>query len=167
MSFKCYIYYLYKYYEIMCDGLQLKRGSITYDEKLENIFSATLYNFIKKECTIKPTINKFDYVDFIITSRKDPKKVLYVELKCRNVKYKNVKSMIIGYPKMCNITLCELMPCLLVWSFGDEYKCVEYNSSFINYNTRVVQNSKVIDIPVSPSCINIERLSEIILNKMS
>ena len=74
--------------------------------------------------------------------------------------------MIIGYPKMRNITSCKLLPCLLVWSFGDEYKFVEYNSKFINYKTRIIQNSQVIDIPVSACCTSIESLANVIMEKL-
>jgi len=147
-------------------GLVLKSGQITYDEKMENIFSTNLYNYIKKECTIKPTTNKFDFVDFIITSRTNKDKFLYLELKSRHVKYKNVPSMIIGYPKIFNITKRNLMPCLLVWSFGDDYKFIEYNSNFINYKTRIIQKSEVIDIPVSECCTSLESLANFIMEKL-
>tara|TARA_R110002126_G_scaffold233678_1_gene377860 strand:- start:45 stop:521 length:477 start_codon:yes stop_codon:yes gene_type:complete len=148
------------------NGLTLKRGVITYAEKMENEFAIKLYDSIKKECTVEPMSKKYDYVDFKIIDRNNPNNFLYIELKSRNVKYQNYKSFIISHKKMINIKKSKLLPTILVWGFDNKFFFTEYTDKFIDYKTRTIQNSLVIDIPSLNCSTGLDNLRSTILNML-
>ena len=148
------------------NGLTLKCGVITYAERLENEFAIKLYDGIKKYCIVEPMLKKYDYVDFKIIERNNPDNFLYIELKSRNAKYQNYKSFIISHKKMINIKKSNLLPTILVWGFDNKFFFTEYTDKFIDYQTRTIQDSLVIDIPSLNCNTGLDNLKCTILNML-
>jgi hypothetical protein len=118
-------------------GLTLK-VDVDYHATNENRFSISLFKLMLnngiKHFTIMPTANKYDNTDFIITNTLTNKK-MYIELKCRDVKFENYESYFVNANKIKAIENKQLVPCILVWKFGvkdDKIYYIIYHDDFIN-----------------------------------
>ena len=144
--------------------LELKNTIVSYSDTNENNFAIDLWKILKENVKIKVINDVFSSVDYQLTSKQN-EKVIYLELKCRDIKYANCDTFIMGKTKIDNITAKCLTPCILVWKFGDIIYFKEYTADLMNYDTSIIQNSKVIYIKKMECGIGMESLIELI-NKL-
>ena len=125
--------------------LQLKKTIVSYSDTNENNFAVELWKLLKDFLKIRVIDNYFSNVDYQLTSKLNSK-VMYLELKCRDIKYSNCNSFIIGKNKIDNINSKSLTPCILIWKFGELIYFKEYTTELLNYDVSIIQNGKVIFI---------------------
>jgi hypothetical protein len=82
--------------------LELKKTIVSYNDTNENNFAVELWQILKDTVKIKVINDFYSTVDYELTSKINGK-VMYLELKCRDIKYSNCKSFIIGKTKIDNI----------------------------------------------------------------
>ena len=115
-------------------GLTLK-VDIDYHTTNENRFSVSMFKDLLdkniKHFSIKPTANKYDNTDFIITNTLTNAK-MHIELKCRDVKFEKYESYFISATKIKFIKQKKLVPCILVWVFGYKVYYIIYDDDFVN-----------------------------------
>jgi hypothetical protein len=148
--------------------ITLNPVTVSYTETAENNLAVEIFKKLKSKVHVRVNYtDKYCPVDFTITSLTDKTKRVFVELKTRQASYKQVKTLIIGVPKLKLIDKYKLDNSIITWGFNDgTYIFIEYNAAFINYKSRIIQNSAVIDIPVCKCGKNIDNLCTLILNKL-
>tara|TARA_B110000902_G_scaffold18314_1_gene21109 strand:- start:32 stop:481 length:450 start_codon:yes stop_codon:yes gene_type:complete len=139
------------------DGLELKKTIVSYSDTNENNFAVELWKMLKDEIKIKVILDYYSSVDYELTSKKNGK-IMYIELKCRDIKYANCDTFIMGKSKVDSIYSKDLMPCILVWKFGDLIYFKKYTAELMNYDTSIIQKSKVIYINKTDCEIGINNL---------
>tara|TARA_R110000803_G_scaffold32928_2_gene72260 strand:- start:1533 stop:1979 length:447 start_codon:yes stop_codon:yes gene_type:complete len=144
--------------------LELKKTIVSYSDTNENNFAIDLWKILKENVKIKVINDVYSSVDYQLTSKQN-EKVIYLELKCRDIKYANCNTFIMGKTKIDNITAKCLMPCILIWKFGDIIYFKKYTADLMNYETSIIQNSKVIFIKKCDCDNGMESLIELI-NKL-
>jgi hypothetical protein len=146
--------------------LELKKTIVSYNDTNENNFAVELWKILKNTVKIKVINDFYSNVDYELTS-KTTDKVMYLELKCRDIKYSNCKSFIIGKTKIDNINSKSLKPCILIWKFGDLIYFKEYTTDLLKYETATIQNSKVIYIDKTDCECDMDKLTELILTLLN
>jgi hypothetical protein len=146
--------------------LELKKTIVSYNDTNENNFAVELWKILKNTVKIKVINDYYSNVDYELTS-KTTDKVMYLELKCRDIKYSNCKSFIIGKTKIDNINSKFLKPCILIWKFGDLIYFKEYTTDLLKYETATIQNSKVIYIDKTDCECDMDKLTELILTLLN
>jgi hypothetical protein len=160
-------------------GLTLK-VDIDYHTTNENKFSVSMFKTLLdngiKHFTIIPTANKYDNTDFIVTNTLTNNK-MYIELKCRDVKFENYESFFINANKIKLIKQKKLVPCILVWRFGNvgnKVYYIIYDDDFVNkYNVNSVwtitgnANSNVMSIMKKDMTTGFDNLCNRIINILS
>ena len=142
-------------------GLELKTTIVSYTDTNENNFALELWKLLKHFVKIKVINDFYSTVDYELTSKINGK-VMYLELKCRDIKYSNCKSFIIGKSKIDNINSKCLTPCILIWKFGELIFFKEYTTDLLKYETTTIQNSKVIYIDKTDCECGMDKLIELI-----
>jgi hypothetical protein len=141
--------------------LILKTTIVSYTDTNENNFAVELWKLIKDYVKIKVINDFYSSVDYELTSKINGK-IMYLELKCRDIKYSTCKSFIIGKTKIDNINSKCLTPCILIWKFGELIYFKEYTTDLLNYETTTIQNSKVIYINKTDCECSMDKLTELI-----
>ena len=152
----------------MCNvmDLELKKTIVSYNDTNENNFAVELWQILKDTVKIKVINDFYSTVDYELTSKINGK-VMYIELKCRDIKYSNCNSFIIGKTKIDNINSKSLTPCILVWKFGELIFFKEYTTDLLEYSTSTIQNSKVIYINKNDCECDMDKLVELIQKLIS
>ena len=146
--------------------LELKKTIVSYNDTNENNFAVELWQILKDFLKIKVINDFYSTVDYELTSKINGK-VMYIELKCRDIKYSNCNSFIIGKTKIDNINSKSLTPCILVWKFGELIFFKEYTTDLLEYSTSTIQNSKVIYINKNDCECGMDKLTELIQKLIS
>ena len=146
--------------------LELKKTIVSYNDTNENNFAVELWQILKDTVKIKVINDFYSTVDYELTSKINGK-VMYLELKCRDIKYSNCNSFIIGKTKIDNINAKSLTPCILVWKFGELIFFKEYTTDLLEYSTSTIQNSKVIYINKNDCECGMDKLTELIQKLIS
>ena len=92
---------------------------------------------------------KYNNIDFVIINEENLKH-LYIELKERDIKFKDKYNSIIV--NQCKITAIDknYKKSIFIFKYGNIYKFIKYNKKiFNNFNTSFIKNQKVINIPNS------------------
>lgn len=142
-------------------GLELKKTIVSYTDTMENNFAIDLWKLLKDHVKIKVINDCFSNVDYELMSKINGK-VMYLELKCRDIKFSNVNSFIIGKNKVDSINSKCLTPCILVWKFGNLIYFIQYTTELLDYQTYIVQNGKVIYINKTDCDTGMDKLIELI-----
>ena len=143
------------------DGLKLKTLTVNYSDTNENNFAIELWKILKDDFKIVVIDNVYSNVDYKIINKKT-NNVMYLELKCRDIKYSTCDSFIMGKTKIENIKSKSLMPCILVWKFDELIYFKKYSVDLLKYKTFTIQKSKIIYISKTDCESGIENLTELI-----
>ena len=84
--------------------LELKKTIVSYSDTNENNFAIDLWKILKENVKIKVINDVYSSVDYQLTSKQN-EKVIYLELKCRDIKYANFNTFIMGKTKIDNTPL--------------------------------------------------------------
>ena len=141
--------------------LLLKKTIVSYNDTNENNFAVELWKLLKDFVKIKVINDFYSTVDYELTSKINGK-VMYLELKCRDIKYSTCKSFIVGKSKIDNINSKCLTPCILIWKFGELIYFKEYTTELLKYETKTIQNSKVIYVDKTDCKCNMDNLIKLI-----
>jgi hypothetical protein len=147
----------------LSNGLFLKK-EITYDDTTENNFAIDLWKELKNDYIIKLMKKQYCNVDIKIINKKTLR-FCYIELKCRNIKFLNYDTFIMGSTKIKKMNELNLLPTIMIWKFNeDNIYFTQYINDYLNYPIKFINGSGIIEIKKNQTLNGFNNLINLIKN---
>ena len=118
--------------------------------KIINLLMDKKYEMLKSQ-------NKYANIDFILINKQNLRSVL-IEHKKKSVSGADVPTFFIGYNKLIALDVWYKPPIYLVFECIDNIYWIEYDSSFLKRETKMVRGGKLVEINKTECGVGLKNL---------